>query len=59
MTEHMAERTGQDTLATSPTGRLKLGNDDDLVRLNEAAWEVLGCTGFKIYSKRILGKEVR
>ena len=38
------------------TGRLKIGSDDDLVRLNDAAWAVLERTGFRIYSKRLLQK---
>jgi len=37
-------------------GRLKIGTDDDLVRLNDAAWRVLEHTGFKVYSKRLLDK---
>jgi len=37
-------------------GRLKIGTDDDLVRLNDAAWRVLERTGFKVYSNRLLDK---
>jgi len=34
----------------------KIGCDDDLVRLNDAAWRVLERTGFKVYSHRLLDK---
>ena len=37
-------------------GRLRIGADDDLVRLNDAAWAVLERTGFKVYSQRLLEK---
>jgi len=37
-------------------GRLKVGSDDDLVRLNDAAWRVLERTGFKVHSTRLLQK---
>jgi len=37
-------------------GRLKIGTDDELVRLNDAAWRVLERTGFKVCSNRLLDK---
>jgi len=52
-----AGRTDSDSATRLPvTGRLRIGSNDDLVRLNEAAWQVLERTGFKIYSKRLLDK---
>ena len=56
MVKYIDEDVPEGTLAVPVTGRLKIGSDDDLVRLNEAAWQVLERTGFKIYSKRILEK---
>ena len=56
MADYLDESTVRGALPVSPTGRLKLGDDDDLIRLNEAAWKVLERTGFKVYSKRILDK---
>jgi len=56
MVKYIDEDVPEGTLAVPVTGRLKIGSDDDLVRLNEAAWRVLERTGFKIYSKRILAK---
>lgn len=37
-------------------GQLKIGSNDDLVRLNDAAWQILERTGFKVYSNRLLQK---
>ena len=34
-------------------GLAKIGSDDDLVRLNDAAWRVLERSGFKVYSHRL------
>ena len=56
MTDYLDETVPEGTLTVPTTGRLKIGDDDDLVRLNKAAWKVLERTGFKIYSKRILDK---
>ena len=56
MTDYVDESVAEGALAAPVTGRLKIGSDDDLVRLNRAAWQVLERTGFKIYSKRIIEK---
>ncbi|MBM4079405.1 MAG: hypothetical protein FJ278_06870 [Planctomycetes bacterium] len=56
MADYIDESVPQGTLAAPVTGRLKIGTDDDLMRLNKAAWRVLERTGFKVYSQRILGK---
>lgn len=41
---------------SSLTGRLTIGSDEDLVRLNDAAWKILERTGFMIRSRRLLEK---
>lgn len=56
MTDYLDEAVPEGTLSVPVVGRLRIGNDDDLVRLNKAAWKVLEQTGFKVYSGPILDK---
>ena len=56
MVDYIDEKVAQGTLNVPVTGRLKIGTDDDLARLNKGAWKVLERVGFKVYSRTILDK---
>ena len=54
MVDYIHRKVVEESFAVPIFGRLKVGSEDDLVRINDAAWRILGRVGMKIYSKRLL-----